>query len=201
MIEYAIGPQSFEIIRDRVGVIIADELDMQFQLTYDKLFESRIYMERFIPFNESEYDAVNITVARVNLDSNTMLQSDGANTIFIDVYTKGRSYKEVDKLIDGSAIATRKMHRLVGVIRAILMDSRYKTLGFEPGFILRRQIVDLRFANPKVEDNVCTATGRIVFEVRAVEINGSVQPRILADFETVVKLHESEEGYYYFGEN
>lgn len=197
-----IGPQSFELIRDRLGELLFDELQRQYAFSYDDVLNPVVYMERFVPFNESEIykGAVNVTVARQMLNNQSLLQSDGINTYFIDVYQCAKSTTIDGNKIDGASIATKNMHRLCGVIRAIIEDARYKTLGFAPGFIGNRHVVDIKFNNPKVEDKVSVSTGRVILQVRATEMNGRNTPTVLAEFKTTVKINESDAGYTYLGE-
>jgi hypothetical protein len=199
VINEPIGTQSFELIRDRIAEILAEELDMQNQLTYNPLMNAVVYVERFIPFNESELPAVNVQLARTGIDGHDVLDADGTNYFFIDVYTKAATIKSDSGRVDGGGLSVRLMHKLIGVIRAILEDSRYKTLGFMPPFIHYRRIVEFKFANPKVGDLGSTSQGRITLEVKASLENGVTTPRLIRGYETVVKLHETEEGYYYFG--
>lgn len=191
-------PQSaFELIRDRIGAILAEELDTQAQLTYDAEVDAVVYIERFTPFNQSEYPAVNVSCARVALDGHTIEQSNGTETFVIDIYQKSNSAPGVD----GSAQAVRKMHRLVGICRAILEHSKYQTLGFKPPFISSRRVVDIKFADPETtKDSVSVARGRIIMEVKCRELNGLVSPPLIDGYETVLKLNVSDAGYYYFGE-
>jgi hypothetical protein len=202
VIDTAIGTQAFELIRDRLGELLADELAQQFTLVNNTIFQSRIFMERFIPFNESEIyqGAINITVARQMLNNQSLLQSDGINTFFIDVYQCAKNTTEDGNAIDGASLATKKMHRLCGVIRAIIEDARYKTLGFAPPFIANRHVVEIKFNNPKVEEKVGLSTGRVIVQVRASELNGRSTPTVLADLKTTVKIGESDAGYTYIGE-
>ena len=202
IIEQAIGPQSFELIREKVATILFEEIERQYLLSYDDLFEPKIYMERFVPFNESELyrGAINITVARQTLNNQSLLQSDGINSYFIDVYQCAKSTTEDGKQIDGASIATKRMHRLCGVIRAIIEDARYKTLGFSAGFIGNRHIVEIKFNNPKIDDKVSVCAGRVILQVRATEMNGRGVANVLADLKTTVQINESDTGYTYLGE-
>ena len=196
VINQAIGAQAFEVIRERVGEILADELDMQFQLTYDALMEATVYIERHVPFNQSELPAVNVQLARVPLDNHDQLNTDGSQIFFIDCITKANAAANVD----GDSYSARLMQRLMGVCRAILEDSKYKTLGFSPPFIMNRRVMDMRFGDPQTKDSVSVAKGRIILQVRAAEINGIVVPNVIDSYKTSIKLHESEAGYFYFGE-
>jgi hypothetical protein len=197
VISNEIGRQSFELIRDQIGAILYDELDGQYLQSYDPLMQARVYLERFVPFNQSELPCINITLGNVNFESKTPIESDGVNMFFIDVYTKATAAPGDQP--DTGAYAQKQMHKLVGVCRAILEDARYSTLGFEAPFIGHRRISGIKFADPETKDTVSVAKGRITMIVKANEENGSTTPRLLAEFQTVVKINESDSGYMYFG--
>lgn len=196
-----IGPQAFELIRDQLGAIIFDELDAQHIMSYNKIFLANVYMERFVPFNESELikGAINVTVARQELSNQSPLQSDGMNSFFIDVYQCAKTQTEDGKLIDGGSIATKNMHRLCGVVRGILEHTKYLTLGL-PGIVTHRKITEIRFNNQKIEDKVSVSTARMVFQVRADERNGKASTRVLEGLTIRATINESDAGYSYFGE-
>lgn len=191
-----IGEQSFEAVRDRVGAILADELDMQGYLTSDVLFDSTVYLERFVRFNPSELPAVNVSIARGSLDNHDQESTDNTVLIFIECHTKAKSGPGVD----GDTKSVKLMQKLIGTCRAILEDSRYKTLGFEPPFVMNRHCVEMLFNVPVTEDSESTCMGRLVLSVRVPEGNGLSIPRLLNGYKTSVKINTSEQGYLYFGQ-
>ncbi len=196
VIDQAIGDQSFEIIRDRVGAILAEELDNQSILTYNTLFDATVYLERFVRFNASELPAVNISLARGVLDNHDQLQTDDTVTIFIECHAKAKDSDGVN----GDTRSAKLMQKLIGTCRAILEDSRYKTLGFNPPFVMNRHCTEMVFNVPVTEDAESTCMGRLVLSVRIPEGNGVVTPSLIDGFETSLKISTSEQGYLYFGE-
>lgn len=196
VIDAIIGDQSFEIVRDRIGAILADELDMQSQLTYNPLFDATVYLERFARFNNSELPAVNISIARGSLDNHDQESTDNTVLIYIECYAKAKKSSGVD----GDTESAKRMQKLVGTCRAILEDSRYKTLGFMPPFVMNRHCVEMLFNVPVTEDAESTCMGRLVLSVRIPEGNGLSQPRLMNGYQTTVKISTTEEGYLYFAQ-
>lgn len=196
IIGYQIGPSAFELIRDRIALILADELALQYEYASEDFLNIRkVFIERYINFNESELPAINVQVSRQGLDNQSQLQADGTTTFFIDIHTGAKSTDE----IDGDSIANMECQRLAGICRAILEHSEYKTLAFAPPFIGNRTVSELKFANAEKKDSFSVAVGRITMTVRARETNGVYIPLNIAGWQTTIKLHESEQGYLWAG--
>jgi hypothetical protein len=194
--ELEILPASFELIRDRIAEILYNELLVAYEYTdLDWMDVRRVYIDRYIPFNESELPAVNVGVARVDLDGHTVVQSDGTTTYMIDVIAGAKT----SQTRDGGAIAQAQMQRLVGLCRAIIEHTEYKTLGFTPPFIMFRRITQLMFNPSETKDLFSVARGRIMLMVKAPESNGLYVPSPIGSYKTVVTLHDSDKGYLYFG--
>lgn len=197
IITESIGPGGYELVRDRIAAILYDELSNQVAINYEEWMEvQRVYLSRYINFNESELPAINVGVGRVDLDNHDVLQADGTGLYWIDIHMGAKSSQGVD----GGALAMARMHSLVNVCRGIIEHSEYKTLGFVPPFIMYRRVMQLLFNPPETKDNHSVCVGRIILHVKAPETNGIYTPGIIQGYETVVKMHESEKGYMYFGE-
>lgn len=197
IITESIGPGGYEVVRDRIAAILYDELANQFAIQYDEwLNVRRVYLNRYVNFNESELNAINVGIGRVDLDNHDVTQADGLGIYWIDVHVGAKSAPNVD----GGSLAIQYMHNLVNVCRGILEHSEYKTLGFAPPFIMYRRVMQLLFNPPETKDNHSVCVGRLILHVKAPENNGVYIPNIIQGYETVVKMHESEKGYMYFGE-
>jgi hypothetical protein len=191
-----IGLGGFEIVRDRIGAILYDELANQLAMRYDEWLDvERVYLGRYVNFNESELPAINVGVGRLDLDNHDVTQADGTGIYWIDCHMGAVSSEN----IDGGSLAVARMHDLVNVCMGILQHSEYKTLGFAPPFIMYRRVMQLLFNPPETKDSFSTVVGRIVMHVKAPETFGLYIPRDIESYKTVVKMHESERGYLYFG--
>lgn len=197
IITESIGPGGFELVRDRIASILFDELASQYAMGYDEWLNiRRVYLSRYVNFNESELPTINVGVGRVDLDNHDVLQADGTGIYWIDIHMGAKTSPGAD----GGALAVHRMHNLVNVCRGIIEHSEYKTLGFAPPFIMFRRVIQLMFSPPETKDNFSVCVGRIVLHVKAPETNGVYTPNLIQGYETVVKMHESERGYMYFGE-
>lgn len=192
-----LGPSSYEIIRERLAEILYTELLNQYDYTGDdEVNIPRIWIERLVDFNASELPAINVQVVKVDLDNHSQLGSDGTGQYWIDIHTKA-SKRGIE---DGGYLAQKHMQKLAGICRQIIEHSNYKTLAFEAPFIMNRRVLEIRFVTNKTEDTLSIATGRLLVSVRAPEVNGVFVPRNIAEWVTVVKLHDSEAGYKWVGQ-
>ena len=87
LITYAIPTQRFETIRDAIGGIIAVELAGQKSITGEIIFNAGVFVERFIPFDNTELPSVNIYFESVNFSNNDHTSQTGDINYIIDVTT------------------------------------------------------------------------------------------------------------------
>ncbi len=196
VINSIIPPQSFEIVRDRIGRIIYEEMANQFALTSNQDFNVQNWIERFLPFDKTELPSINVMLAEGQYSGQTQIQSDGTYRYYIDVYVHAKT----DANDAGDSKATFKLHRLLGLCRAIIEDPRYKTLGFTtpPGFIMNRHYESLNIREPiqKEHDALSSVMGRLTLSVKVPELPGGFVPTVqVRTTKTTVKLSSTEKGY------
>jgi hypothetical protein len=192
-ITQAIPSQAFEIIRNRIGLILAEEIDNQSILTYDPDLDLTVWVERTVPFDKTELPCVNVSLARGSYDSKTYRETDSTYTYNIDVFANSESSNGVDGDIDSKFI----LHKLLGVCRAILENQAYKTLGFLPAFVMRSAVVDLNIAETNPNDGNYSTMGRLTLSVRVPEVSQIPDAETIAGMSTSIKLAQSNQGYYY----
>ena len=201
VISTEIGPQSFEIVRDRIGRILAEELENQYKLTLNPLLKVSNWIERFLPFDNTELPSVNVMLAEGTYDGQTAIQTDGTYRYYIDVFVNAKT-KPGDA---GDQKAMRGLHKIIGICRAIIQDARYKTLGFPTpsGFIMNRHFESIQIKEPKQKDNdlMSTAMGRLILSVKVPEVTSYIQPVSGQFMATTVKLESTERGYRWVREN
>ena len=169
------------------------EFANQFALTSNPDFDMEVWLERFVPFDKEEVPALNVGLATGAFSGHTQKTTDGTYTYFIDAYAKAESTGN-DK---GDTKANIKLQRLLGMIRAILENPRYKTLGFNPPSIFNRHCESLSIAEPGKQDATSSVMGRITFLVKVPETVELISPVLLGRMDTRVKLHETDKGYFY----
>lgn len=189
-----ISKNNYELIRDRVGLILFEELSYQGTISTDTTFETpSVFIGRVVAFDGAEMPAINVMISELNLSNDDVTQQDNLIRINVDIYTNSVFIQGEDKR--GDVEAEIKLHRLAGVIRAILMNPVYKTLGFATPSIMRRSVKSAQFASLDGEDTMSQRFGRIVFEVECVE---DVELQDVYDYSgtlTTAKFELTDVGY------
>lgn len=197
LIENAVPPASFELVRDRIGEILAVELPKQLLLTGSYYINATVWVERFIPFDKTEFPAINVMLADGKYDNQDVRQADGTYNFYIDCYQSAASGPTPDKR--GDVEAMRRLHRILATVRAIIQSPKYLTLAFAEPKIMRRQIETLTIANPDASDGLSSVQGRLVLNVRVPEYSELMTAVDIVSWHTSVKLELTDKGYKYVG--
>lgn len=195
LINYELPTRAYELIRDRIALIIEDELVQQAAITYEDLFLLPVYVQRSKPFDPSEVRMINVSVESGRFDNQTVIDSDGEYTFFVDVFGIG-SYNGVD---DGDKLASFEVQRLAGTIQGILSSPLYVTLGFDRPFIMRAKVTGFEPGTIDRGESANISVCRVTFVVKSSQ-NEISQPAINSFItSTQVLLYETELGYLYSG--
>jgi AraC-like DNA-binding protein len=188
--------QAYEIIRDRICQILVEELNNQYAISgiYALQKNAQVFMERMVRFNLSELPAINVGIERGDYSNMHQGQSDGDYRFFIECNTES----EGEDALRGDTKSKILVQKILGMARAILENPIYKTLGFTPGqFIKHRHIEGFVFAEQIREDSSAATMARMTLVVKAVETTDLIEANLIAGWDTEVKLHDSEQGYYW----
>lgn len=190
---YEIPTQNFEKIRDAIGVILAAEFAGQYMITSNVLFNSQIWLERFIPFDISEMPAILIMLDSIDENQDNPGRGFYTANFQIQVYT---SAFENDSQ-RGDVQSSFDNHKLIGAIRYIFSNPTYVRLGLNtrPLIVLGSSISDIQFIKPNNDDGNNSVVSQLTLQVRFDENNGVATT---VDFEQVtsqVKLDETEKGF------
>lgn len=195
LIANVIGPQSFEIIRERIALILKSELANQVLLSYDTSIDASVRIENMNPNDKLELTLVNISFASGNYDNKNYGGSKRANPYVynIDVYANGKA----DALNSGDYNANVLLQKLIGICASILDNPVYMVLGLANPLVERVYVSEINIANTNKTDAFSTCWGRITFNVVVVETSQPIVPKLLAGYDTTVKLDCTEQGYFY----
>jgi hypothetical protein len=204
VIENAIPAQGFEIVRDRVAAILADEIDRQSVLSYEPyLALVEVETERSIPLDKTETDTgvIVVSFAADNFSNKDHSGSeDGLITIHVDCYTSAKAKDEGNGIQSrGDKIAMLRCQKLLGLCRYILSDPIYKTLGLAVPKILRVYSGEINIKPVGPEDADNQAMGRYTLYVSCNESNRLIVPSLIAGYTTSVQLDNTSQGYFYEG--
>lgn len=193
LINSIIGFRSFEIVRDRIGEILKDELTNQAYISNDEYINANVFIERVVAFDHSELPVVNISLPRGSFDNQTAARTDGTYTYRIECYTNASSAEGKN----GDNLSMIRLHRLMGICQSILEDSQYKTLGFAAPFVMNRHFEDMTIGDVESFDMQSVAKGVLTFSVRVPESVGLVTPVLLEQYKTELRLELTDKGYQY----
>jgi hypothetical protein len=192
-----IPPQAVEWIRDRIGVILKDEIAAQISMPGTKLpMDIEVYAERCIPFDMEELPAINVSVDAGSWDNKHPGEADVTCVFNIDCIVNAKH--TLDDM--GDKLAAIKAQTMLGVVRYILEDPIYYTLGFEAPFIQRTWCSDFLLGNERSTDEKETQVARLKFNVRASDNNDLISPQLIDGYDTNVKIEETNSGYKYQGD-
>lgn len=194
LINVIVPEQGFEIVRNRIGEILADEFENQ-ALNYNPEISANIFVERTQHFDHTELSAVNVCLATGSYNNKHQGSVVGTYQYNIDVYVKSKTNPDEK----GDVLAAKKLQRLLGFCRYVLEDPYYKTLGYMPGFIGRVFAGGIAIAQPEDKDAANVMMGRLILNVQLTETNSLSTPKLIAGYETTVKIDVSTQGYYYEG--
>lgn len=186
-----IPQQNFELIRTRIGSILAEEIANQATLLGEEKLDATVWEERFTPFGNDEMPVVNVRFQDAILNEYAPIRDRFEYRYFLDVQTTAKA--NTGRYGDINSQAT--LQRLCGIIRGILRNTQYRTLLFPKGFIATSSIRSIEIADPYSQDGNFMSMARITFVVMATEDNGTSAPTEAEGYDTVMKLEETEKGY------
>jgi hypothetical protein len=192
-ITQAIPPSAFELAGDMICNILQEELDSQVLLTYDETICTNIYLERFIPLNESEFPAIIVQMANLEGDPSKVVNGDGVITYNIDVY-----YQADDTQNErADLIATRNLKKTAGLIRSILKNPSYRYLNFPIGVVGRTVVSRINIVDTTKQDTNNTIMARIQYEITATDNYELLNGTEWTEFVTRTNIDQSDSGYQY----
>jgi len=193
LIDFVIPDRDFEVIRDRVGLILAAELLNQAAITYNDLFLAPVYVQRSKPVMPDECPLINVSIDTGSYSNNTVIDSSGQYQIYIDVFTIGSS----DEASRGDTVASFDCQKLAGKAMGVISNPVYTTLNFPRPFIENSEITG--FENGTIERGESTNLSmvRITLSVKSGQAEIGQQGVVLADAITTVKISLTANGYKY----
>lgn len=197
LITSAIPSQNFELIRDRIGEILLLELTNQHTITPTYPNITKVWIERFIPFDANlDMPTVVVSIDNSGFDNKTQVKRDGTTTYNIDIYTNASTSAANGP---GDQYAMVQMNKIAGMIAAILSAPAYTTLLFANGKVGGTMVKGFFVGDKrKIKDALSDVIGRMIFEVRAIETNIiTATPVPLERATTTIKLNTSDFGFYY----
>jgi hypothetical protein len=187
--------QTFEMVRDQVAAILAVELANQLQYDSTLPIPSKVYIERFIPFDaNTEMPAVNVNFWKVEFKNKTVVKSEGDMYLNIDIYNASNTIGGVR----GDQLASVALQRLAGICRGIVQNPEYYTLNL-PGLVGRTGIEGIYVTNKSVipdalNETVCRIVMKVlVYQSEAIYAKGVP----LNEITMTAKINQGTNGIFY----
>lgn len=196
MIGYEITAQNYELIRNQIGAILAQEFESQASEYYNTDCEGvDFYIERVQPIDHNELAIVNVSVDQGEYGNKHQGSSDGTYTFFVDAFANSKSTASHK----GDKLAGYRVQRIIGICRAILDNPIYKTLSFAPGFIMRTMVMSIEMLAMKQDgvDALNSRVCRLTFQVKANESVELPAGNLLTDHITRIHLGLTDKGFRY----
>ena len=89
ILDYDIAETNFELIRDRIGAILKDELDNQATRQADTDLTAAVFTERYVPVDPSEGNVLVVYVDRGNYTQQTEITQRGKFNYFVSAKEMG----------------------------------------------------------------------------------------------------------------
>jgi hypothetical protein len=185
---------NFELIRDRIGAILADEFVNQATYGDTDIAELKVWVSRTVPFDKTDMPAINVNYVHGDFFSKDAQADTNTYKYSIDCQHSGKSGINGDK---GDAKAMMRMQKIMGIASRILGDTKYRTLGFAPPSIQQRYFETADIADVSRNDADSLMFGRLIFVVRINEETNLFNAPLLKGYDTQVKLDLTNEGYFY----
>jgi len=140
LITEIIPDQPFQIIQNRVGEILLEEITAQHVLqSLESSFE--VFVERIHPYDVSEDVVITLACREQDNQEYTQQSSHGQNLYFIDIFCGG--IESADRSL--SEDVRLKLFKYVGIVKYILNSGKYPTLGFPRGLIGNKHVKKVTF--------------------------------------------------------
>lgn len=185
-----IPKQNFELIRDKIGAIIALEFAAQVRMN-PELQPTTYWSERYIPFDTTDVPAINIVFPEGQFDRQDFKTVEGNYTYHIECWNKAKStaVSQADKL------STVGLVRMLGICRAILENPQYIKLGLST--VGRVTVTGLGVGQSDAMDSTSATFGRLTVQVRTSESTQLLEGELFEGSDSVVTLELTDNGYQY----
>lgn len=193
LITEQIQEQGFEIVRDSIAAILKTELENQKSLPNSRITEDlKVFTGRSTPFQQSEVLMINVLLDSANYSQYSEKGVHESTNFSVDVYCTA---KETSSDIGGYLASVRR-DKFVGLVRFILQDHHYKTLGLPLGLIMGTYVESFEAFEPNnSQDSAFVKMSRITFSVRINENQSLWQGININSIFTDVKLDLTDLGY------
>ncbi len=199
-LNFVIPKEQFEFVRDRIAEILADEILNQYNYTGDVDLQKVLFsIEGDVPFDKQEIinTMVSISLGDAKYPGFHAGQSDADYTFFVDIHTAAKSSANAA----GDAKASIRAQRFAGLVRFILQNPAYNTLGYRKPSLKRVWVEKFDIAAQMPADSRYSSMVRVAVHVEVPESCQLQDVPLIDGYDTIVNLGTTGLGYIYIGEN
>lgn len=198
-LNYTISQSNFESIRDVIAAILKVEMDNQAvrrgsgnPVVPNANYTANFYTERYTPPGISEGNVISVNVEGGPFSGQTPKSQVYECVFNIDIFTSASETSTGEGYYNSSV----KLHRLAGLVRHILQSPYYDRLGLSNGIVQKRSVGSIRFGNVNDEqDGAFVRMSRVQLTVDIYEESSEISPFIMAGYDTIIKIAQTEKGY------
>jgi len=195
LIKTRILQSQFELIRDRIGAILADEFSYQAVTFNDSdLSGLKVWISRSVPFDKTNPPAVNVNFVHGDYYSEDVSTNTNIYKFSIDCHAAAKTQANGK---DGDELGMYRVQKLMGIACRILNNTQYRTLGWAAPSVQTRWIESMDVADPARNDADSMMFGRIIFSVRINEDIQLLTAKNIQGYDTKAQLDLTNEGYMY----
>lgn len=199
ILEYDIGVSNQELIRDRIAMILKEELTNQATRQANEELDAEVYTEYYSTPDEVEERVIVVGIDRGSFDNHTQIHQTADFMYYIDIYTFGKAKGDND----GYLVSSLVLQRLAGLVRSILQAPQYVRLAFDTEQIIHRRSVSniVYDLTGEEEDASSSRMCRVSLKVEFSENQPGQEPIVAVGYDTQVKIEETDKGFKYTIEN
>lgn len=192
-IDGIIPSQNYENVRDQIGAILYLELQNQYVLTSNDLFNCDVYNSKTNPFDKIDTPLINVSFGGVGYGDKWQGGVVGENTFNIDIYTSAKSSDG----INGDEQAVKLNHELIGKCRAILENPVYRQLDLAPNTINRTKVESISEIAVDTNDTSNNVVSRLALKATFNESAQLIEGELIESALSQIKLSLTDKGYRY----
>lgn len=183
-----ITEQNFELARNLIAAILVDELSIN--PVNGK--QVSVYTDRVTPIDKTNHPAININFARAEEPSLDNACNTFRYTYNIDCYANGLATVDAKAGKDAGA----QLHRLIAIVKQVMLNQVYKNLLFTNGTVQNRSIDTIGVMDPFQKlDALSSHVGRIEYSIKladSMQLGDSVAATSLLGR---ITLGDSDDGF------
>ncbi len=198
LIDHKIPVQRYELIRDRIYLVLKGEFDNQVYNYSDSACAGvNWFQSRTIPLDKTESASIVIATFQASYSNKNALSTDGSYKYYLKFMVNAKSNASTQ----GDQSSSLRLEKLMGIVRYVLEHPNYYNLLFGNDgqyFIKHTEVTNFQIdVEMQSKDAQNSSFGEMIFTVVAEEIETPNQANLLVSSDTSVFIELTDKGYQY----